>query len=909
MTTRGTKVLLSLLAVATLGFSMVNAYTFFVENRNPFGALNLTKLIIKASPEEQTGMELSNFKLQINTSGGQLNVHKICDENGENCRDVDVLYTWTQGNQWPQWNTWAHVVTWYVNWDDIVFGLSDGSTITLADVIPQISSTWPQWDTWAQWDTWVSIVSWYINENDIVFELSNDSTITLAGIIQTITWPQGNTWASWTWIHHINTWYENWITTVEIYTDEDTIAATFQIRDWADWGTQSNIDNIVRTIFEEFRRQNRKPNALNQSGYVIGPTQNQTGLVWKTDGAGNPGWRPDETSSIKITPGAEQEICVQWVDTINCNTVALWKPENFVNNKYCIFDSNKQIVCNADWTEWESLNIVWSPDQRCKYQCVRQPSLSLTWKCDWDDSDVCNAAHTEYSNNLNCTDETDDTNCIRYYLRIKDNMTRFTDVVYDDWDCSIICDQAEPTCQGQCEWWSTDIEWNPFGRCRYMCSSYKVDGLNDGNWQNNSFSNMQALLQHINESLNNDDFWKPKNIERTWCKIKCNAPEPSWWWSWDGLWRKIENTNTIQPTWDHTNVVINWGRFKANPENDPELYKNIPEFIVETWGIRMFGWVPYFRTISTSTDSQRMRWLSVRWPILAWNSGNYISMFADWDWPDDPNRSYEIMWEHELAVGTRNWSFLYFTRTTGSYSDIPMEYSVGPSTINWTQTQSSQCNFDYGIGGSSIIVKTDWVTEKEEGTDEEGSPKRGNESEWSTVTLWGLFWWLPWWDICTTTNAFLPYWHERHSQTKPTNVQDQDVYETLMVGVNTDRPRATLDINWSIRLWNNCFPISTTCSVEIAGTMMYLERKDTYFWSLVICMANGIREWHHPATGDPTTIVIYERYDITRWIYLWSDLITADNWFAVTDWSCDIPRPNQHTFYTAIDESSIPAER
>ncbi len=93
MTTRGTKVLLSLLAVATLGFSMVNAYTFFVENRNPFGALNLTKLIIKASPEEQTGMELSNFKLQINTSGGQLNVHKICDENGENCRDVDVLYT------------------------------------------------------------------------------------------------------------------------------------------------------------------------------------------------------------------------------------------------------------------------------------------------------------------------------------------------------------------------------------------------------------------------------------------------------------------------------------------------------------------------------------------------------------------------------------------------------------------------------------------------------------------------------------------------------------------------------------------------------------------------------------------------------------------------------------------------
>ncbi len=764
MTTRGTKVLLSLLAVATLGFSMVNAYTFFVENRNPFGALNLTKLIIKASPEEQTGMELSNFKLQINTSGGQLNVHKICDENGENCRDVDVLYTWTQGNQWPQWNTWAHVVTWYVSWNDIVFGLSDDSTITLANVIAQISSTWPQWDTWAQWATWASIVAWEVSGNNIIFTLSDDTTITIQNIIQTITWPQGNTWTSWTWIHHINTWYENWITTVEIYTDEHTIATTFQIRDWADWGTPTDIESIIRDILGQIRWDYRKPNALDQSGYVIGPTSNQTGLVWKTDGEGNPGWRPDETSSIKITAGDPREICVQWDGTINCDTVTLWKPEDFVNNKYCIFDNNNQIVCNANWTEWESLNIVWSPDQRCKYQCVRKPSLSLTWKCDWDDSNECNAAHTEYSNNLNCTDQTDDTNCIRYYLRIKDNVTRFTDVDYDDWDCSIICDQAEPTCQGQCEWWPTDIEWNPFGRCRYMCSSYKVDGLNDGNWQNNSFSNMQALLQHISESLNNDDFWKPENIERTWCKIKCNAPEPSWWW--DSLWTEIASTNTITPKGKGVNVYINW-TFNVEPDNDTTIYKNLPDFKVTQSGIAAFWWLTYW---IEGTDWLIRRWLSVHWPIIAWNNSNHISMYADWDFGDDERR-FEIMWNNELAIWTEFGAFIYFTQLTGEF-------------------------------------RTDLVyaaTSKEPVTPKE-----------------------PWW----WKGASQPY---DYYDINTINLDNPvHAYQSLMVGVNTNNPFATLDVNGSLKIWHNCVPNGSKCTEDKEWTMMYFVNTSD-IWVLAVC--------------------------------------------------------------------------
>ena len=70
---------------------MTNAYTFDVTNRNPFGTLNLSELIIKNSGNTPT-IEISWYVVQINTNQWKLIVHQICDDNG-NCTNVQDLTT------------------------------------------------------------------------------------------------------------------------------------------------------------------------------------------------------------------------------------------------------------------------------------------------------------------------------------------------------------------------------------------------------------------------------------------------------------------------------------------------------------------------------------------------------------------------------------------------------------------------------------------------------------------------------------------------------------------------------------------------------------------------------------------------------------------------------------------------
>ena len=70
---------------------MVNAFTIEVQNRDPFGTLNLSTLRIKPNANSSGTMELSGYTLQIRTASGQINVHKICDENGSGCKEVSKL--------------------------------------------------------------------------------------------------------------------------------------------------------------------------------------------------------------------------------------------------------------------------------------------------------------------------------------------------------------------------------------------------------------------------------------------------------------------------------------------------------------------------------------------------------------------------------------------------------------------------------------------------------------------------------------------------------------------------------------------------------------------------------------------------------------------------------------------------
>ena len=99
---------------------------------------------------------------------------------------------WDTGNTWA---TWAKINSAAFSGDDIVFGLTDSTSVTLANAVPTL--TWPQWEQGVQWETW-------------------------------------QTWATGNWIASITSSKSGKITTVTI-TETDWDSSSFQISDWADW--------------------------------------------------------------------------------------------------------------------------------------------------------------------------------------------------------------------------------------------------------------------------------------------------------------------------------------------------------------------------------------------------------------------------------------------------------------------------------------------------------------------------------------------------------------------------------------------------------------------------------------------------------------------------------------------------
>ena len=111
------------------------------------------------------------------------------------------------------------------------------------------------------------------------------------------------------------------------------------------------------------------------------------------------------------------------------------------------------------------------------------------------------------------------------------------------------------------------------------------------------------------------------------------------------------------------------------------------------------------------------------------------------------------------------------------------------------------------------------------------------------------------------------------TQFEPDDEMKWIAYESLMVWVNTNAPVATLDVNGSLRLWNNCVP-ATWCNESTAWTIMYYET--TYEWVIVIC-----KKW---------TDLAYHRYKLGTDIYetAWTTPSTPLGYIQ----SCGIPTPN-----------------
>ena len=304
---------------------------------------------------------------------------------------------------------------------------------------------------------------------------------------------------------------------------------------------------------------------------------------------------------------------------------------------------------------------------------------------------------------------------------------------------------------------------------------------------------------------------------------------------------------------------INWNlRVTPDDANSSVDYINSTDFYVNTWGVSMF-WSPFFyrSTTDSNGDQKNIRWLSVNWPIFAWHSGNYIYMYANWTSASDNNRSYEILWENELAVGTRWWAFIYFKQRTWTYNTV---VNSGPF-ITW-------------------VIYT-WYTQLDVATD------------WELIhpCIPGVIL-----NTCPSqqTQSIQVYnWHTWHGVDNPFSshwVSIPEAYSSLMVWVNTDDPQATLDVNGSLKIGSNCVPSQLTCNELNVGTMMYLERKFSYKWSLVICIADGVTQ-----NDNNQYVINYVWYDIMRWL---TDANLSNLWFISNDYSCVLPKPNAREYPT-----------
>lgn len=372
---------------------------------------------------------------------------------------------------------------------------------------------------------------------------------------------------------------------------------------------------------------------------------------------------------------------------------------------------------------------------------------------------------------------------------------------------------------------SSDISITPGISPEYYCSST--------DWES---------LQCNNEIKNWNSEWEKIEIPMIWTDNKMNILHPKQ--TAYNVWIWIDE-NSLKNWAPNHKLRVNWtgeldGNTIINPSNNDE-YKNMPEVVINTYGVKMFWGINFYRTL---TDQKKMRWLSVNWPILAWRSGNYIYMYANWDSTWDLERSYEILWNNELAVGTRAWAFLYFWQRKKSYNNV---------ITGWNLTWTS------GVGTAVASV---------------AFCVRGTCNQ--------------------ANNVSVQSWHPRHHvNPDPIHVDSDDAYKSLMIGVNTDTPNATLDVNGSLRVWSNCAPIGLTCDENNEWTMMYLVKKQYYKWSLVICIADGVTSTTQPK-------VDYVRYDIMEWTK-WKSL-TEDLWFQEDDWSCALPKPSYAVYPAAIEK-------
>ena len=787
MKRRTQRIFISLLAFFIAWFAIANAYTFEVVNWSPFWVLNLQKLILKGwTTSTWIILDWKEYVIKIDpeheNNGWQIRVYEICDENGQNCREVSSLYTGTQGVQWPQWATWA---TW-----------------------PQ----WPQWEKWATWATWPQWPQWpagsggngwginfsdnsaiynnylcrksstdeitcsklklssnyslsnrlcYVNENTLICDQANlfDE---LSGRINTVS---GN----------IKDWVlllKKWNTRTRFSANTGVSPAQVDIPDVQWYENGICVRNWVNVVCQNIQLWTMSWGRLCQ--YQDGA------IVCDIDSSSFWGGQNDTWITLQ---GTQDMICTKWSgNVIRCFT----DPNNFVSSgDLTLFLKKSEVVLGNSVLNRGSETVLVTIDG--KQVKVKMPNNPDTWLPNAVNQSGYVAAPSK-SNDANKVRKTDDAGNPGWRTEAGWTYTAW-DSIRIDWNTISVRANAlnqsgyvaapskskdankvrktdnagNPGWRDDATGWTTYIAWDSiridWNKISVIQNTTITSGYVTPPWTNTynkyRWTNGAGVLGWHTISGNwswvtlitwQNDMYCKYIVQNKDVWLDCTYDITSSWW--DSLWtwwitarangnKSSVNRKYITPKTSTSDEIV-------------DLYFNSGTVIRHGWQIIiqkswlnlasspvMFDakWARFGAILSAREPW--FAWVSIAWELLIWNNwnqDNYVRVFSTWSYADGTKHA-EMRASNELAVWIMDWAFIYFMNDPSANSNSVRKYRV------WINNDEPQATLDVAW---SIRVQ-----------DNQCAPSECNsDTVWSITFYNNKFYW------CKKVSGSTYHWYE-----------------------------------------------------------------------------------------------------------------------------------------------------
>lgn len=707
MKRRTQRIFISLLAFFIAWFAIANAYTFEVVNWSPFWVLNLQKLILKGwTTSTWIILDWKEYVIKIDpeheNNGWQIRVYEICDESGNNCREVSSLYTGTQGVPWPQWNTWADGV-----WIQEISSEKVWKTTT-------VTVTYTNWETLSfdilDWNDGTGVNWWWIaftnnSHNNHICRKSWDA-VTCNGL-KLSTYPQNNRLC--------------YVKDNVLYCDQENLfdELSGRIVDVNDWTLMIYVDGSTYKTF-----------SANQTGSTtinISPTW----LEWNICVKNASGFIRCDTS-VKIWTMVNGRICTysDWENKINCNTsinnpwsaiITLQTKSWDVVNRSGSFDvnqtTNKTITIPSwgGWVPWQKWD-KWDPWENW----VSVTNAYIDW----------NNIVFELSDNSTITLE----NALRKWDQWPKWDTWAVWPQWPKWEKWEKWDKWDP-------WDWASIPWNSWQRCKYICDRTEWQGWKQVcvSWHVACYESEPTCQWSCNEwsawMLSGSAWWRCRygavvngttiswnmwdlawNI-KTW--IICTETAPTW----DSLWQSIKITangttsseNLLTPKntnqdlylsgdiWNDGAITIKtlWASNAAR-ENTVSIYQHwvaIWELPNKTAGLWVHWPISVWKYMLSSGEQSA----ASHWGQCTSTTYNTISIYASGAGADE---HFEILWTPRILIWVTNGAYMYFvwdwspniwinTQNTHATLNIDGSIRIGNCSNNNTCNSASAWEIKY----------------------------------------------------------------------------------------------------------------------------------------------------------------------------------------------------------------------